>query len=136
MKRIHNVLFQMDSLRKPNPPSSFGRQTDAHDTFVPLQLSTLPDQRNLEQSDSIRFMQDFGKRKVEIQKFTRPVITDPISCLLPEKDRVFTDHALHNFVILSSNGSYSETRSLRCIKGRPKYLTGNVPLLNPYLAKA
>ena len=54
-----------------------------------------------------------------------------MSCKHPAYDRNFSAHPFILAVIFSTNGAQSFAVNLLVTKGTPKYLTGNVPILNP-----
>lgn len=101
MNLRHKVLFLVEKLLRPNPPSFLGRQTCNQATLALRPCSIFPVHRNLAQKASIFLMQPFGRRKVEIQKLTVPEMTVAINWVLPTKERVFTDHDLNLLAILA-----------------------------------
>lgn len=62
-------------------------------------------------NDSICRMQPFGSTKADIQKLTRPVITEDSNTSLPEKERDLDAHILYFVVILAISGAYSDILS-------------------------
>lgn len=120
----------------PSPPSFFGRQTVIHATLAFPVISVVPDHNNLEHKASILLIHPFGRIKVDIQNFKVPYMIVAISCSLPSKNNAFTPQKLKRDWIFIMRGSYSDTRSFLLIRGRPRYLTGRVPVGKPYAATA
>ncbi|KAF8086185.1 hypothetical protein N665_0632s0005 [Sinapis alba] len=85
----------------PRPPSLFGVQTTSHDTFAFLALRVGPDHKNAEHKLLISFMHCPGSLKPVIQKFTRLIRTDRMSCNLPAIERNRFVHKLMRCFIFS-----------------------------------
>lgn len=76
-------------------------------------------------------IQPLGSIKADIQKLIMPKITVFSNSIRPAKNMSLTDQAWNHLVIEMSNGVYSEIFSFRVIRGRPRYLMGNLPEGNP-----
>lgn len=77
-----------------------------------------PDNRNREHKESIFLIQPFGRRKVEVQKFTIPVITVFIRKHRLANERDFVAHRLNLMFSLSMRGIYSRHFQLLVHQGQ------------------
>lgn len=85
-----------------------GRQTVVQAILAILLFSVLPDHKKREQSDSIFFMQPFGKMNADVQKVTVPKITVFRSWSLPANDKSLADQEWKLEFNLIIKGEYSE----------------------------
>lgn len=130
-----HATFQDSRCFIPKPPPRLGLQTSVHASFAPIAFVEYPFHRKASHLWFAIWITFFDRMKWEHQNFVMLMSTEEIYCTFPAYD---SDLAVQDWilsVILSVRALQSLLDvSFVEIKGIPRYLTGNFPLLKPILA--
>ena len=125
------ALFHSSKLRSPKPPSFLGLQQSSQDTLTCFVTLEEPPHRNLAQTDWIFLKTPFCRNKLDAQYPWTPKRTIFNNCSLPAWLRnklVQQSICLHSRKI---RGKQSWLESFVEIRGRPRYVMGNLPSWKP-----